>query len=145
MCRNYNCPDLRHILRVSQVLGCELTQKEATARGLEKEWMTGPINALRCRITGPYAAADAAERYRKSCEKLGTNYMYLNMIYRIWGDPWLQKRTCSRKGGKLRSQCMPKLTISHPSVGIDPVNLSHDPFFNVPCYTMRADAHDSFR
>lgn len=75
-----------HILRVSQVLGCELTQKEATRQGLEKEWMTGPINALRCRITGPYASADAAERYRKSCGKLGTNYMYLNMIYRIWGD-----------------------------------------------------------
>ncbi|CAK9109555.1 unnamed protein product [Durusdinium trenchii] len=48
--------------------------------------MTGPVNALRCRICGPYATPDAAARYRRSCQKLGTNYMYLNMIYRIWGD-----------------------------------------------------------
>jgi len=75
-----------HILRVSQVLGCELSKEGAKRHGLEKEWMTGPINALRCRIVGPYALPDAAARYRKSCEKLGTNYMYLNMIYRIWGD-----------------------------------------------------------
>eukprot|EP00434_Breviolum_minutum_P032851 symbB.v1.2.029054.t1/scaffold3141.1/size62545/4 len=75
-----------HILRVSQVLGCELSKEGAKRHGLEKEWMTGPINALRCRIVGPYALPDAAARYRKSCEKLGTNYMYLNMIYRVWGD-----------------------------------------------------------
>ncbi|CAJ1450628.1 unnamed protein product [Effrenium voratum] len=48
--------------------------------------MTGPINALRCRICGPYATEGAAAKYRRSCAKLGTNQMYLNMIYRTWGD-----------------------------------------------------------
>ena len=89
---------VRHILRVSQVLGCELSKEGAKRHGLEKEWMTGPINALRCRIVGPYALPDAAARYRKSCEKLGTNYMYLNMIYRIWGDTCLKKEAPEVQG-----------------------------------------------
>lgn len=89
---------VRHILRVSQVLGCELSKEGAKRHGLEKEWMTGPINALRCRIVGPYALPDAAARYRKSCEKLGTNYMYLNMIYRIWGDTCLKKESTGSSG-----------------------------------------------
>lgn len=89
---------VRHILRVSQVLGCELSKEGAKRHGLEKEWMTGPINALRCRVVGPYALPDAAARYRKSCEKLGTNYMYLNMIYRIWGDTCLKKESTGSSG-----------------------------------------------
>ena len=76
-----------HILRLAQVMGCDLSYEEARKQGLVTEWMTGPINALRCRIApGPYATPGAAAKYRSSCQKLGTNYMYLNMIYRLWGD-----------------------------------------------------------
>ncbi|CAJ1351559.1 unnamed protein product [Effrenium voratum] len=75
-----------HMLRVSEVLGCDLSYAEARKLGLATEWMTGPINALRCRICGPYATEGAAAKYRRSCAKLGTNQMYLNMIYRTWGD-----------------------------------------------------------
>ncbi|CAE7198423.1 unnamed protein product [Symbiodinium natans] len=75
-----------HCLWISRAVGCDVSFAEAAKRGLLLEWMTGPVNALRCRISGPYAAAGAAEKYKASCKKIGTNYMFLNMIYRNWGD-----------------------------------------------------------
>eukprot|EP00931_Biecheleriopsis_adriatica_P116012 TRINITY_DN91727_c0_g1_i1.p1 TRINITY_DN91727_c0_g1~~TRINITY_DN91727_c0_g1_i1.p1 ORF type:complete len:631 (-),score=112.05 TRINITY_DN91727_c0_g1_i1:251-2119(-) len=75
-----------HCLRVAQTLGCDLSYADAKKRGLVLEWMTGPITPLRCRITGPYAVAGAADRYRRSCRKIGTNKMALNMVYRTYGD-----------------------------------------------------------
>eukprot|EP00930_Biecheleria_cincta_P001057 TRINITY_DN102222_c0_g1_i1.p1 TRINITY_DN102222_c0_g1~~TRINITY_DN102222_c0_g1_i1.p1 ORF type:complete len:690 (+),score=84.51 TRINITY_DN102222_c0_g1_i1:54-2123(+) len=75
-----------HCLRIARALGCDLSYGEAKKRGLVLEWMTGPITPLRCRITGPYAVPDAAERYKRSCQKIHTNFMAINMIYRIYGD-----------------------------------------------------------
>lgn len=75
-----------HCLWLSRILGCDITFSEAFKRGMVLEWMTGPINALRCRICGPYAVPGACEKYKASCQKIGTSYMFLNMIYRTWGD-----------------------------------------------------------
>ena len=51
-----------HLLRVSQLLGCELTEEKAKRLNLEREWMTGPINSLRLRLVGPYATPGAVEK-----------------------------------------------------------------------------------
>eukprot|EP00439_Symbiodinium_sp_Y106_P049258 s1957_g6.t1 len=37
-----------HCLWLSRILGCDISFSEAFKRGMVLEWMTGPINALRC-------------------------------------------------------------------------------------------------
>ncbi|CAE8720944.1 unnamed protein product [Polarella glacialis] len=89
-----------HCLRIAKTLGCDLSYREAGRLGLRVEQQTGPINALRCRITGPYALPGAAARYKRSCKKINTSFMSLNMIYRNWGDrmvvvSWFVALCCS--------------------------------------------------
>jgi len=75
-----------HCMRISKTLGCDMSYAQARRLDLRWEWKTGPIHALRCRIVGPYALPGAAARYKRSCAKIHTNFMVLNMIYRDWGD-----------------------------------------------------------
>ena len=62
---------VRHILRVSQVLGCELSKEGAKRHGLEKEWMTGPINCAPLSHCWPLRPARCCGKIQEVVWKVG--------------------------------------------------------------------------